>query len=168
MRKAATIAGASVLAALLVTGCSSDSSGDKDSDKAKQPPTGAEQQPSDAPAGGDGAKVAGTYVTTGTGGQRMALAVQGKAAVLAGPHACTGTYQQNMLMLKCPDGNTDRTMGKVTTNADGSLTVDWDALSEDDVFVQTKPGDVGIPIPSGLPDLGGDLGDLKDTGGLGG
>ncbi|MER0246943.1 hypothetical protein AAHZ94_34265 [Streptomyces sp. HSW2009] len=177
MRKAATIAGASVLAALLVTGCgSSDGDGDKDGDKAKQTPTGAEQQPSDAPAddAGEGAKVEGTYLTKAAGdGQRLVLVIKDKTAVLAGPRACTGTYQQNTLMLKCADGNTDRTMGKVTPGADGSLTVDWDALSENDVFLQPKPGDA-IPTPSGLPtdlgDLGdlGDLDDLKNTGGLGG
>ncbi|MBC3989284.1 hypothetical protein H8N00_10415 [Streptomyces sp. AC563] len=173
VRKAAMIAGASALAALLVTGCGSDSDGDKDGDKAKQTPSGAEQQPSDAPAEGDGnsAKVEGTYLSKDTGnGQRIVLGVKDKTAFLAGPHTCTGAYQQKTLMLKCPDGNTDRTMGKVTTNADGSLTVDWDALSQDDVLFPAKAGDA-IPTPSGLPDipdLGGDLDDLKNTGGLGG
>ncbi len=173
MRKAAMIAGASALAALLVTGCGSDGDGGEDGDKAKQTPSGAERKPSDAPAEGDGnsTKVEGTYLSKDTGnGQRIVLGVKDKTAFLAGPHTCTVTYQQNMLMLTCPDGNTDRTMGKVTTNADGSLTVDWDALSEDDVLFPAKAGDA-IPTPSGLPDiqdLGGDLDDLKDSGGLGG
>ncbi|MFD0445693.1 hypothetical protein ACFQ10_30020 [Streptomyces indonesiensis] len=88
------------------------------------------------------------------------LSISGKKAVLmADKHICNGEYADmggKMLMLKCADGNTDRSAGKVTASADGkTLTVDWDALAKNDTFIKATPGDLpsGMPtsLPSGLP-----------------
>ncbi|MET7932464.1 hypothetical protein [Streptomyces sp. NPDC005322] len=157
MKKAVSIAGTVAAAALLLTACGSDSD-DSKKDTSKDSPSAS--QPS-APAEGDAdGKLTGAYVAK-TGGEAIILSISGaKAGLVAGKHTCTGEYTdsgQKMLMLKCADGNTDRTMGKVTPSADGkTLTVDWDALSENDTFTRTaSPGDVpsGVPtsFPSGLP-----------------
>ncbi|MFI0821404.1 hypothetical protein ACH4TX_33485 [Streptomyces sp. NPDC021098] len=153
MKKAASIAGTVAAAALLLTACGSDSDeGTKDT--SKDTPSA---QESSAPAeGGADSKITGAYVAK-TGGQTVILSIGGeKATLIAGKHMCTGEYTdtgEKMLMFKCADGNTDRTMGKVAPSGDGkTLTVDWDALSENDTFTRTtSPSDFPSNIPTKLP-----------------
>jgi hypothetical protein len=155
--KAVTIAGTVAAAALLLTACGSDSDDGK-KDTSKDTPSA---QDSSAPAeGGADSKVTGAYLAK-TGGEAIILSISGEKAVLvAGKHSCTGDYTdmgEKMLMLKCADGDTDRTMGKVAPSADGkTLTVDWDALSENDTFTRTAspsdlPSDLPTSFPSGIP-----------------
>ncbi|MEU5272820.1 hypothetical protein AB0G77_30675 [Streptomyces hygroscopicus] len=155
MKKAVSMAGAVAAAALLLTACGSDG-GDDEKDTSKETSSA-----SSAPAeGGADAKVTGAYVAK-SGDGAVILSISGEKAVLiAGKHTCTGEYTDmggKMLMLKCADGNTDRSAGKVTPSADGkTLTVDWDALAENDTFTKAaSPSDLpsGLPtsFPSGLP-----------------
>lgn len=158
MIKAVRIAGAAAAAVLLVAGCGSDSDGgDSKSDPSKKAPS-AEQ--SSAPAeGGAGGDAAGVYMSK-SDGEAMVLSINGSTAVLvAGKHSCTGEYTDTgaankMLMLKCADGNTDRTMGSVKASADGkSLTVDWDAGMNDTFTKVTTPADIPTGFPTDIPGL---------------
>ncbi|WP_458087609.1 PT domain-containing protein [Streptomyces malaysiensis] len=155
MKKAVGIAGTVAAAALLLTACGSDGDDDK-----KDTPKDTSSASSAPAEGGADAKVSGTYVAK-SGDAAVILSINGKKAILmAGKHICDGEYADmggKMLMLKCADGNTDRSAGKVTPSADGkTLTVDWDALAKNDTFTRTtSPSDLpsGIPtsLPSGLP-----------------
>ncbi|WP_431042821.1 hypothetical protein ACQUSR_13560 [Streptomyces sp. P1-3] len=145
MRKAAQITGAALIAAVLVTGCSSSND---DKDDKKSPIAGGQ---SNAPAGGDGSTASGTYISQAAGSRPVSLVITGDKAAIAGPHLCQGTYSNNMLMLQCSDGNTDRTKGKVTVSDGGkTVTVDWDALSENDTFTRTGDMPTG-GVPTGVP-----------------
>ncbi|OMI39298.1 hypothetical protein [Streptomyces sparsogenes] len=156
MIKAVRIAGAVAAAALLMTGCGSDSDDGGDKPEASKKAPSAEQ--SSAPAeGGAGGKVAGAYVSK-SGGEALFLSISGeKAALVAGKHTCTGEYAEmgnKMLMLDCADGNTDRTMGKVTPSADGkTLKVSWDAGLNDTFTKVTTPADIPTGFPTDLPGL---------------
>jgi hypothetical protein len=154
--KAVRIAGAAAAAALLMTGCGSDSDGgDGKSDPSKKAPA---SEQSSAPAeGGAGGEVKGAYVSK-SGGDAMILSIDGeKAALIAGKHQCTGEYADmgnKMLMLDCADGNTDRTMGKVTASADGkTLKVSWDAGMNDTFTKVTTPADIPTGFPTDIPGL---------------
>ncbi|MDW6060777.1 hypothetical protein SAZ11_25665 [Streptomyces sp. FXJ1.4098] len=156
MIKAVRIAGAAAAAALLLTGCGSDSDGgDSKSDPSKKAPA---SEQSSAPAeGGAGGAVSGAYMSK-SGGEAMILSISGeKAALIAGKHQCSGEYADmgnKMLMLKCADGNTDRTMGKVTASADGkTLKVSWDAGMNDTFTKVTTPADIPTNIPTDIPGL---------------
>ncbi|MEU8822075.1 hypothetical protein [Streptomyces sp. NPDC048636] len=157
MIKAASLAGTVVAAALLLTACGSDSDDGK-KDTSKDTPSASQ---SSAPAeGGAGAELTGAYVAK-SGNEALVLSISGeKAALVAGKHTCSGEYTdtgEKKLMLKCSDGNADRTMGTVAPSNDGkTLTVDWDALSENDTFTKTAspkdiPSDIPTSLPSGLP-----------------
>ncbi|MBL1102512.1 hypothetical protein JK363_39085 [Streptomyces sp. 205] len=160
MIKAVSVAGTVAAAALLLTACGSEGDDGK-KDTSKDTPSAS------APAeGGAGAELTGAYVAK-SGNETMMLSISGeKAALVAGKHTCSGEYTdtgEKTLMLKCADGNTDRTSGKVAPSADGkTLTVDWEALSENDTFTKAaSPKDLpsGLPtsmpsgLPTGMPDL---------------
>ena len=154
MNKAVGIAGTVAAAALLLTACGSDGGDDK-KDTSKDPSSA-----SSAPAeGGADAKVSGTYVAK-SGDEAVILSISEQAVLMAGKHICNGEYADmggKMLMLKCADGNTERSAGKVTLGADGkTLTGRLDALAKNDTFVKaTSPSDLpsGLPtsLPSGIP-----------------
>lgn len=156
MIKAVRIAGAVAAAALLMTGCGSDSDDGGDKPDASKKAPSAEQ--SSAPAeGGAGGAVSGAYVSK-SGGEALFLSISGeKAGLVAGKHTCSGEYADmgnKMLMLKCADGNTDRTMGKVTASADGkTLKVSWDVGLNDTFTKVTKPTDIPTGFPTDLPGL---------------
>ncbi|MEU5420255.1 hypothetical protein ACFY1P_26945 [Streptomyces sp. NPDC001407] len=158
MRKAVQITGAAVIAAVLMTGCSSQSD-DKDKNISATPPASAPAKPAD-PAAQDPAKgtgvtgpVDGTYAAKidGTG---WGLVVSSTMAALAGAgHVCNGTVDHNAkpptLTLKCADGDTLRTQGKIVSADGKALVVSWSS-GKKDTFLKTEKGGA----PAGLPDLG--------------
>ncbi|MES4904470.1 MULTISPECIES: hypothetical protein [unclassified Streptomyces] len=156
MIKAVRIAGAVAAAALLMTGCGSDSDDGGDKPEASKKAPSSEQ--SSAPAeGGAGGEVSGAYVAKADG-EALILSIKGKtAALVAGKHTCTGEYADmgnKMLMLKCADGNTDRTMGSVKASADGkTLSVSWDAGMNDTFTKVTTPADIPTNFPTDIPGL---------------
>ncbi|MBQ0986309.1 hypothetical protein KBZ10_17680 [Streptomyces sp. F63] len=156
------VAAAAIAAALLLTGCGNGSDGGKDDSKSgltsgstagrEDGSTGDGTAAGGAPAAGE---VSGTYVAKLDTSEPIVLSITGNKAVLAGPHACSGDYTRDLLMLECPDGNTDRTMGAVTVSDGGkTLKVDWDTLSdaEDDTFTKAaSPEDLPKGLPTELP-----------------
>jgi hypothetical protein len=152
-RNVRIVAGAvTAVAALALTGCSSD--GDK-SDKE----TGATAPAaSSAPEGGGSAD--GTSGSTDgvwsakTDGQQVVLVIGAKQASLstADGHLCSGTLSDGAkptLLLKCADGSTDRTTGAIESNDGTTMKISWDA-GKNDTFTKSENGK--IPgLPSGLP-----------------
>ncbi|MET7536933.1 hypothetical protein [Streptomyces sp. NPDC005507] len=153
-------AAAGVAAALVITGCSSDS-GDGgaggDGGKSKETPqasasTGADTGGSGSGSGGKSGSLQGSWVTTSQG-KSIALLISGKKVALVGEHVCSGTagdeMGMQMLTLKCADGNTDRNMGQVKSVDATTLKVSWEGLG-DDTFRKTDDG----KLPSGFPTMG--------------
>lgn len=151
MVKAVRLAGAAALTALLVSGCGSDGDGDKDPGPGDTPAKG---QRSSAPAvdaepGGDQGDLSGSYVAKAADGPAILTIVGPKATVIAAGHTCSGSLNGTILDLKCADGDTGRTMGLLKrSDAGKKLTVDWEGLSSDDVFIKTPGPD---SVPTGLP-----------------
>ncbi|MET9514969.1 hypothetical protein [Streptomyces sp. NPDC002994] len=148
-----TVSAAAVAAALVLTGCSSDSGGSTGGDKGRD--KGGSGQSSAPPAGDQGASadVSGSWVAT-TDGKIVMLVVQGSDAAVAGEHVCSGTVAKDAkdtkvtLRLKCPDGNADRTTGLVTPGAGGNtITVKWGSGIVDSY----KKSAVGDKLPEGIP-----------------
>ncbi|MFC6067570.1 hypothetical protein [Streptomyces ochraceiscleroticus] len=137
MRKAAQIAGAAAIAAMLLSGCGSSSEGDEES-KPSQSADGA-----DKPASG----IDGAWQSKSANGT-VTLAVIGESATLStGKTACQGTVQDmgtTMLALKCSDGDDTRSMGTVKQTGD-KLTVSWKNGPTEE-FTKTE-GKVEIPKP---------------------
>ncbi|MBT2397329.1 hypothetical protein [Streptomyces sp. ISL-100] len=145
-----TVAAAAVAAALVLTGCSSDSGGSTGGDKGKG---GSGTGQSSAPPAGDqgaSADVSGSWVAT-TDGKIVMLVIQGSDAAVAGEHVCSGRVARDAkvtLKLKCPDGNADRTTGLVTPGAGGdTITVKWGSGIVDSY----KKSTVGDKLPEGIP-----------------
>ncbi|QKW07299.1 hypothetical protein HUT18_13760 [Streptomyces sp. NA04227] len=147
-----------VAAALVLTGCSSDSDDSKDKDNAK--PSAESSAPADdesaTPDSGDsgtgnGKGLEGSWLST-KGGNAVALVVnQGKAGLFSsGGSVCSGTAGEKagmqMVELKCTDGNTDRNEGHVKSVDAKTLTVSWEGFG-DETFQRTE----GTDLPSGMP-----------------
>ncbi|MFB6672511.1 hypothetical protein ACFCWG_08950 [Streptomyces sp. NPDC056390] len=150
-------AAAGVAAALVITGCSSDSDDGGDGGKAKETPqasasTGADTGGSGSGSGGKSGSLQGSWVTTSQG-KSVALLISGKKVALVGEHVCSGTAGDEMGMqmftLKCADGNTDRNMGQVKSVDATTLKVSWEGFG-DDTFRKTDNG----KLPSGFPTMG--------------
>jgi hypothetical protein len=154
-------AAAGVAAALVITGCSSDSGDGGDGGKSKETPqasdsasAGADTGGSDSGSGSGGKSrsLQGSWVTTSQG-KSVALLVSGKKVALVGEHVCSGTagdeMGMQMLTLKCADGNTDRNMGQVKSVDATTLKVSWEGFG-DDTFRKTDDG----KLPSGFPTMG--------------
>jgi hypothetical protein len=154
-------AAAGVAAALVITGCSSDSGDGSDGGKSKETPqasgsasAGADTGGSDSGSGSGGksGSLQGSWVTTSQG-KSVALLVSGKKVALVGEHVCSGTagdeMGMQMLTLKCADGNTDRNMGQVKSVDATTLKVSWEGFG-DDTFRKTDDG----KLPSGFPTMG--------------
>ncbi|MGW6359345.1 hypothetical protein ACWFR5_30260 [Streptomyces sp. NPDC055092] len=154
-------AAAGVAAALVITGCSSDSGDGGDGGKSKETPqasdsasAGADTGGSDSGSGSGGksGSLQGSWVTTSQG-KSVALLVSGKKVALVGEHVCSGTagdeMGMQMLTLKCADGNTDRNMGQVKSVGATTLKVSWEGFG-DDTFRKTDDG----KLPSGFPTIG--------------
>ncbi|MFE2991205.1 hypothetical protein [Streptomyces sp. NPDC059262] len=151
-------AAAGVAAALVITGCSSDSG---DGGKSKETPqasastgadTGGSGSGSGSGSGGKSGSLQGSWVTTSQG-KSVALLISGKKVALVGEHVCSGTagdeMGMQMLTLKCADGNTDRNTGQVKSVDATTLKVSWDGFG-DDTFRKTDNG----KLPSGFPTMG--------------
>ncbi|GAA1234923.1 MULTISPECIES: hypothetical protein [Streptomyces] len=152
-------AAAGVAAALVITGCSSDSGDGGDGGKSKETPqastsTGADTggSGSGSGSGGKSGSLQGSWVTTSQG-KSIALLISGKKVALVGEHVCSGTagdeMGMQMLTLKCADGNTDRNMGQVKSVDATTLKVSWEGFG-DDTFRKTDGG----KLPSGFPTMG--------------
>ncbi|MER6116967.1 hypothetical protein [Streptomyces sp. NPDC001743] len=146
-----------LLAALALTGCTSDS-GKDDADKG----SGTTATPAPGGSAGDGTgsgasdDAGNTKALEGawagqTDGKAVVLSVaSGKAVVVADSHVCTGTVKdmgKPMLALKCADGNTDRTMGAIESNDGKTVVVSWDGGAKD-TLAKTDADSL-----EGLPDL---------------
>ncbi|MGW6404040.1 hypothetical protein [Streptomyces sp. NPDC055134] len=150
-------AAAGVAAALVITGCSSDSGDGGDGGKSKETPQASATASTGGDTGGSGSggtsgSLQGSWVTTSQG-KSVALLISGKKVALVGEHVCSGTagdeMGMQMLTLKCADGNTDRNMGQVKSVDASTLKVSWEGFGND-TFRKTDNG----KLPSGFPTMG--------------
>lgn len=155
-------AAAGLVAALVLTGCSSDGGDGEDEGKDKGSSSAGSSAGSDGSetpgeGGGDsgadsGAKDGsseGSWVATADGNP-LALVIAGKQATLLGENVlCSGTAAGDAIKLKCAKGDSGRTEGTVESVNGTSMTVSWQGGSEDQ-FTRTKGG----KLPEGLPTAG--------------
>ncbi|MEV8018905.1 hypothetical protein AB0O76_21710 [Streptomyces sp. NPDC086554] len=146
-------AAAGLVAALVLTGCSSDGDdgGSKGEDKGSAG-SSAGADGSDTPEEGSGAKdgsVEGSWVTTADGSP-LALVIADKKATLLGEDVlCSGTASADTIQLKCAKGDSGRTKGTVESVNGTSMSVEWEG-SGTDQFTKTEGG----KLPEGLPTAG--------------
>lgn len=151
-------AAAGLVAALVLTGCSSDGGdGDEGKDKGSAGSSaGAEGSGgSDTPgeggvdSGAEDGGSEGSWVATADGNP-LALVIAGKQATLLGENVlCSGTAGAETIRLKCAKGDSDRTEGTVESVNGTSMTVSWQGAGKDQ-FTRTKGG----KLPEGLPTAG--------------
>ncbi|MDX3850946.1 hypothetical protein [Streptomyces sp. AK02-01A] len=152
-----SVIAAGLVAALALTGCGAgDSGADPAEDRsgtAASGPTG-----SGAPdSGGDAASggIDGTWAAL-TDGKAVALSVKaGKVALVADQHVCQGSVEdmgEPMLSLKCPDGNSDRTMGAIESNDGKTLVISWGS-GKKDTLTKTVDGKLPGGPPTSVPSL---------------
>lgn len=143
---------------LLLTGCSSDDGGSgKGKDRGDSSDSGKDNGSGDSGStGGSGGTSGkpgdpnGAWMTT-VEGNSLHLQITAGQAALVGEHTCAGTFKQNTLNLTCPDGNTDRVLGKVTVpSGSKTLKVSWDAGLEES-FTKVPTGDMPSGMPSEMP-----------------
>ncbi|MCN9241750.1 hypothetical protein NGF19_13255 [Streptomyces sp. RY43-2] len=153
------LAVAGLSAALLLTGCSSDSGDDasaKPSARATTADTdGGSATPdakaSDAKAG----KLEGSWLAT-TDGKAVALVITGaKAALFAtGGDVCSGTAGEEagmqMIHLTCTSGGKERGTGMVDSVDATSMKVTWEGGLGAETYTKSEGGQ----LPSGLPSVG--------------
>ncbi|MEV6757388.1 hypothetical protein [Streptomyces sp. NPDC051214] len=156
-------AAAGLVAALVLTGCSSDGGdgGDEGKDKGKgsagssagadgsTPDEGADAGAGDAGSGSEDGGSEGSWVATADGNP-LALVIAGKQATLLGENVlCSGTAAGDAIKLKCAKGDSKRTEGTVESVNGTSMTVSWQGAGQDQ-FTRTKGG----KLPEGLPTAG--------------
>ncbi|MEU9111980.1 hypothetical protein AB0D04_09355 [Streptomyces sp. NPDC048483] len=158
MRKAAQIAGAAAIAAMLLSGCGS--SGDKGSDSA---PSKAPESGPSTPGGGDkpadGKAFEGAW-KAGSADSPLVLGITQGTVVFAEGHktACVGKIQEmggmTMAALKCTKGDDKtRTMGALKPSSDGkTLTVSW-KNGPTEKYTKSTDGSVKIPDMPKLPSM---------------
>ncbi|MFD9814311.1 hypothetical protein [Streptomyces sp. NPDC059080] len=161
MRKAAQITGAAALAAMLLSGCGS--SGGNSEDKPGKQETTAPSAPDAGGKPSEGAALEGAWETKEGGDPLILVFKNGTAALSRGHKAgCLGKVQSmagmSMVALKCTDGDTSRTVGRLKPGADGkSLTVSWEG-GPTEKFQRSTDGKVKVPdlpeLPSGAPNGG--------------
>lgn len=143
-------------AALAVTGCSSDGDGGSGDGGGKKDrgsaggSTGDGGSTGGSGSGADDGGIEGAWVAT-AGGKPLALVINGKNASLVGEDVmCSGTAGDEagsqMINLKCPKGNSDRTMGRVESVDAKTMKVSWEGAGKDQ-FLKTEGG----KLPEGLP-----------------
>ncbi|UQT57224.1 hypothetical protein M4V62_20140 [Streptomyces durmitorensis] len=151
-------AAAGLVAALVLTGCSSDGGDGEDTGKDKDKGSSAGSDSgsagssggSDAPdEGGEDGSSEGSWVATADGNP-LALVIAGKQATLLGENVlCSGTAAGDAIKLKCAKGDSARTEGTVESVNGTSMTVSWQGAGQDQ-FTRTKGG----KLPEGLPTAG--------------
>ncbi|MGW2225163.1 hypothetical protein [Streptomyces formicae] len=145
-------------AALALTGCSSDGDGDSGDGGGKKDrgsaggsaADGSSTGGSDSGSGAKDGSIEGAWVAT-AGGKPLALVINGKNASLVGEDVmCSGTAGDEggsqMINLKCPKGNSDRTTGRVESVDTKTMKVSWEGAGKDQ-FLKTEGG----KLPEGLP-----------------
>ncbi|MBZ4318737.1 hypothetical protein [Streptomyces huiliensis] len=166
MRKAAQVTGAALIAAVLMTGCSSGS-GDKDDKGGKKADVKPEQSVGRSAAPSEGAKGGGSKGKPAAGSPEgvylaqtsdgpMALSIGGGFAALVshdGKRTCTGTVNGKSFKLDdCTDKSDKRTMGLIEKSDATSLVVFWEGGPRETFTRQGDDGSINLP---GLPKLGG-------------
>ena len=155
MRKAAQIAGAAAVAALLLSGCGSggDTGGGAKKSESPSPSASSAGQPS----GGDVsvASLEGGWTTNALHADKglLILSVSKHEAVLIGKKSCGGKVVDGeplKLAFKCTDGDTEHAAGTVQSLQGKKLTVRW-ASGKESVFTRTE-GTTDLPSidPSSL------------------
>ncbi|MEU8915931.1 MULTISPECIES: hypothetical protein [Streptomyces] len=161
MRKAAQIAGAAAIAAMLLSGCGSSGGNETGNDsKPSKSPDAAPSTPGGADKPASPAAVEGAWKSGPTSNQLILVITKGTVAFSNGHKAaCLGKVQEmagmTMAAVKCTDGDTTRTMGTLKPGADGkTLTVDW-KNGPTEKYTKSSDGSVKIPdmpeMPSGMP-----------------
>ncbi|MGW2788172.1 hypothetical protein ACWC3X_44725 [Streptomyces populi] len=140
---------------LLVAACAVSGCGGTESEGAKHSPGPAPTANSDSPAGTRSTQAAGDEAEPPLDGDWVYLApisdlgssarllIDGQQVKLGdSQHQCHGKASKEdglyVLRLKCDDGNTDRTVGRVHGLSWKSMTVDWEGFGAE-TFRQTKP-----------------------------
>ncbi|WP_053925051.1 hypothetical protein [Streptomyces chattanoogensis] len=157
MRKAAQIAGAAAVAAMLLSGCGS--SGDKGSDSA---PSKAPESGPSTPGGGDkapGGKAFEGPWKAGSADSPLVLVVSHGTVAFAEGHktACMGKVQEMggtaMAVLTCSKGDDSRTMGTLRPGSDGkTMTVEW-KNGPTEKYTKVTDGSVKVPDMPKMPDM---------------
>ncbi|MGW6056876.1 hypothetical protein [Streptomyces sp. NPDC055189] len=154
-------AAAGLVAALVLTGCSSGGGDGDDEGKDKGSAgssagaegSGGSETPDEGDSGSDsgaeGGSSEGSWVAT-SGGNPLALVIAGNQATLLGENVlCSGTAGGDKIALKCAKGESDRTNGTVESVNGTSMTVSWQGAGKDQ-FTKTEGG----KLPEGLPTAG--------------
>lgn len=154
MRKAVQITGAAFIAAVLMTGCSSQSD-DKDKNKSATPPAATGQQtPGDAPAPDAPAKGGNVKAADLRGGwskgklmdkSMLIMSFSGNMVMLSGKTACSGTVVDSaqpvtINITHCQDGSSEYTKGTIKSVDAKTLTVAW-ASGKEDTLTKTVSAD---------------------------
>lgn len=148
------LAAAGLMAALVLTGCSSDSGDSGGGASATPSPSASSADGGGASAtpSGKAGKLEGSWLAT-TGGKAVALVINGSQAGLftTGGTVCSGTAGEEagmqMIHLKCTDGSKKRTTGMVDSVTSSSMKVTW----EGGIGTETYTKGAGGTFPSGLP-----------------
>ncbi|MEU1594132.1 hypothetical protein ABZ468_15040 [Streptomyces sp. NPDC005708] len=152
------VAAAGLVAALALTGCSSDSGGSDSANGATSTPNASASPADTGSAGTPGAKAGkleGSWLAT-TGGKAVALVITGKQAGLfaTGGTVCSGTAGEKagtqMIHLTCTDGSKNRRTGMVDSVNSASMKVTWEGGVGTETYAKAEGGS----LPSGLPTAG--------------
>ncbi|WP_406834943.1 hypothetical protein ACICHK_00615 [Streptomyces sp. AHU1] len=148
IKRVRKVAGMVLVAAVVVSGCGGAGPGGAGS--SLEPTSTAS---SDGKAGTPSAQAVGgeaepsldgqwLYPAWDNGGSAVILLVDGQQVELNGKHHCRGNASKEaglyVIRLKCDDGNTDRTVGRVYGLSSKSMTIDWEGFGAD-AFYQQKP-----------------------------
>ncbi|MFE9649020.1 hypothetical protein ACFYO0_33885 [Streptomyces sp. NPDC006365] len=147
---------AGLAAALVLTGCSSDSDGNTAGDEASSPQPSAAASSADADGGSGGGAaeadgVEGSWVTSKEG-KLIALMIEGaKVAMFStGGSVCSGTARETSgeqkIALQCTDGNKDRGQGVIDSVSSSTMKVTWEGFGEE-TYTRSEDG----KWPEGLP-----------------
>ncbi|MEU3753549.1 hypothetical protein AB0H17_12400 [Streptomyces olivoreticuli] len=164
MRKAVQITGAAIIAAVLMTGCSSQSDGGKKPGDAT--PTAAQPDKPADPAAAKGGNVKAADLKGGWSKGKLMdkslliMSFSGNMVMLSGKTACSGTVADTaqpatISITHCQDGSTEYTKGTIKRVDAKTLTVAW-ASGKEDTLTKAVGAD-GKPAAE-VPGMPGKLG----------